>query len=78
MGNPEPVGVVFRGHHERAGWCPRRRREGDRKKRGAEKTGLESALPTFPAWSRQLESHLTESSAGASGSGGAALGECFR
>jgi len=23
------VGVVFRGNHERAGWCFRRRREGD-------------------------------------------------
>jgi hypothetical protein len=36
------VGVVFRGDHERAGWCIGRRREGDREKRRAEKAGPEN------------------------------------
>jgi len=36
------VEVLFRRSHERAGWCSRRRREGDGEKRRAEKTGLEN------------------------------------
>ena len=39
---PSPTGVICRGHRERAGWCSRRRHEGDGEKRRAEKTGLEN------------------------------------
>jgi len=52
---PSPVGVVFRGDHERAGWCIGRRREGDREKRRAEKAGPENGAPTQKTTHRPIE-----------------------
>ena len=42
---PSPVGVVFRGNHEWAGWCVGRRHKGDGEKRRSRKSGLENEAP---------------------------------